>query len=95
MRLFYFCVADADLAVMRVAARVRAGGHDVPEATIRQRYERSVKNFFDLYCSLADEWRWYDNTDSGLPRPIAMSMDGKETIQDEVAWQAIRTRVQS
>lgn len=36
----FVCVASADLAVQRVARRVRHGGHPVPEDKIRARYER-------------------------------------------------------
>src|SRR5262249_8400025 len=42
--LVYLWLASADLAVARVAERVRLGGHDVPEATVRQRYRRSLRN---------------------------------------------------
>ncbi len=44
---------SADMAVARVAARVRAGGHSIPEAVIRRRYERSLANFFNLYRPIA------------------------------------------
>src|SRR6516225_1621380 len=37
IHLVYFWLADPDLAVSRVAERVRMGGHDVPEPTIRLR----------------------------------------------------------
>src|SRR3954447_23464825 len=46
--LHYFWVVSADLAVSRVALRVQSGGHHVPEATVRQRYQRSMRNFFSL-----------------------------------------------
>ena len=36
--LVFLCLPDPDMAVARVAARVREGGHDVPEETIRRRY---------------------------------------------------------
>src|SRR5206468_3607154 len=82
VRLYYFWVGSAGLAVARVAQRVRSGGHDVPEATIRQRYERSMRNFFILYRVLADSWRWYDNTMPGLPRLIAEGDAAGEWIID-------------
>ena len=46
----------------RVAERVRLGGHDVPEAKVRQRYGRSVRNFFELYQPIATTWEVYNNT---------------------------------
>jgi predicted ABC-type ATPase len=93
--LFYFWVASADLAVSRVAARVHSGGHHVPEATIRQRYQRSMMNFFSLYRPLADAWRWYDNSEPGQIRLLARSEAGGDTILYPAAWQVILTQVQS
>ena len=48
--LVFLWLEHPDLAVQRVKARVRAGGHDIPERTIRRRYERGIINLFDLYC---------------------------------------------
>src|SRR5437879_465876 len=36
VHLFYFWLAKVEMAIDRVATRVRKGGHHVPEATIRQ-----------------------------------------------------------
>jgi len=44
---------SADLAVSRVAARVRLGGHDVPEAVVRRRYGAGLHNLLNLYMPLA------------------------------------------
>jgi len=52
IRLYYFWLQSPDIAVARVAVRVRMGGHNIPEGTIRQRYVRSAKNFFRLYRPL-------------------------------------------
>ena len=60
-KLFYLWLASADLAVARVAERVRLGGHNVPEATIRQRYRRSVRNLFHLYMPIVSNWQILDS----------------------------------
>lgn len=39
--VFHLNVASSDIAVARVQARKAEGGHDVPEAKIRARYERN------------------------------------------------------
>jgi len=52
----FLIVDSADVCVARVAARVRAGGHNVPEADIRRRFERSIRNFWTIYRELADNW---------------------------------------
>lgn len=88
--LFYFWVRDADFAVARVAARVQAGGHNIPEATIRQRYGRSIRNLFDLYMPVLTTWKVYDNTE-GDYRLIAEGGQGwAGFVYDEVTWEKIR-----
>ena len=57
--LYFIEVPDADYAVKRVAMRVRAGGHDIPEADIRRRYERGLDLYESRYRQLADVcYRW-------------------------------------
>ena len=55
--LYFLWLPTADMAVERVAARVRSGGHHVPEETIRRRYDRGLANFFRAYLPLATNWR--------------------------------------
>jgi len=60
--VLYFWLASPDIAVERVAARVRAGGHDVPEETIRRRYRMGLNYFFHSYMNLCDKWILADNS---------------------------------
>jgi predicted ABC-type ATPase len=45
VNLVFIWLDSPELAVQRVAARVAAGGHDIPEATIRRRYDKGIRNF--------------------------------------------------
>jgi predicted ABC-type ATPase len=91
VHLVYFWLLSADLAVARVAERVRMGGHHVPEATIRQRYQRSIQNFFRLYRPVVSSWVVYDNSQAGNLRLIAQSDDsGGETILEEGVWRRMQ-----
>jgi predicted ABC-type ATPase len=54
VNLLYFWLRSPELAVQRVAMRVASGGHAIPEATIRRRYDRGQKNLVELYLPLAD-----------------------------------------
>lgn len=90
-KLVYVWLNSADLALTRVAARVRAGGHNIPEETIRRRYERGRENFFNLYRPLANEWAVFDN--SGAQRTL-IAQGGREkptVVQDELIWSVIST----
>jgi predicted ABC-type ATPase len=85
--LLFLWLRTPELAVQRVRARVRIGGHDVPEDVIRRRYHKGVKNFFGLYQALAGSWGVYDNSSRGNPRFVAEGMGGNVTgIHAEGAW---------
>jgi predicted ABC-type ATPase len=83
--LFYHWLDSPETAIGRVANRVQRGGHHIPDTTIRQRYARSVQNFFELYRPLADVWRVYDNT-HGLRRLIAFGSLDQEYVFDGDTW---------
>lgn len=61
VELFFLSLPSADMAVERVAERVRQGGHNVPEKVIRRRFVSGMKNFIEVYQSLVNEWALYDN----------------------------------
>ena len=50
------------LALRRIAARVKQGGHNVPRADVLRRYVRGWDNFLNTYRPLADLWEVYDNS---------------------------------
>jgi predicted ABC-type ATPase len=90
IHLFYYWLSSAELAVARVAARVRAGGHQVPEATIRQRYRRSVRNLFEIYLPVVSDWKVYDNSHE-RPQLIAHGkLNEPATVVEAAVWAAIQ-----
>jgi predicted ABC-type ATPase len=90
----FLWLPSADLAVARVADRVRLGGHAVPEQTIRRRYRSSLRNFFALYRPLTTTWRMYDNSTQDLR--LVASGAGTETraINDAGLWERIRAEAE-
>jgi predicted ABC-type ATPase len=61
VKLVFLQLDSAEEAIARVAQRVRQGGHDIPEATIRRRFLAGLENFEHLYAPLVDAWALYDN----------------------------------
>ena len=59
--LIYLRLPSVEAAIARVRRRVEAGGHDIPERTIRQRFSRSQKYFEDVYKGIVDEWYLWDS----------------------------------
>ncbi len=89
-RLVFLWLPSADFAVARVAERVRMGGHDVTEDTIRRRYNAGLRNFFSLYRPLAESWRMYDNSLAPAPRLIAAGREWTTTrVYDVPLWRRI------
>ena len=60
--LMWFCGLDSPESHLgRIALRVRHGGHDIPEAKVRERYESSIRNLVRLLPHLS-RLRVYDNS---------------------------------
>lgn len=59
--LLYFWLNSPELAVERVARRVREGGHNIPKDVIYRRYEKGLKNLFDIFIPIVDSWMIVDN----------------------------------
>ncbi len=59
--LIFLYLPSPDMAFERVRGRVAEGGHDVPEPVVRRRYARGLRNLWNLYLPLADDWSVYDN----------------------------------
>lgn len=62
VKLIFLQLNNAEEAIARVAQRVRQGGHNIPEATIRRRFAAGRDNFEQLYAPLVDAWALYDNS---------------------------------
>lgn len=61
INLVYVVLRNPDLNVLRVAERVRRGGHGIPEQTIRRRYEGSLEKLREA-AALADNSLVFDNS---------------------------------
>jgi predicted ABC-type ATPase len=49
IEIVYIRLASPRLALSRIAARVRQGGHDVPRSDVLRRFKRGWVNFLDVY----------------------------------------------
>ena len=64
IEIVYLRLSSPRLALRRIAARVKQGGHSVPRADVLRRFTRSWNNFQTAYRLLADTWAVYDNSGS-------------------------------
>ena len=93
VKLTFISLANVDLALTRVAARVAGGGHDIPEETVRRRFAAGLRYFFTLYRFRVDEWALYDNEDGGPVLIASGDRDsGSEDVLDPVAFAALQVK---
>ena len=67
IEIVFLRLPSPQLALRRIAARVRQGGHNVPRSDVLRRFGRSWINFQRCYRPLADAWAVYDQS-GGAPR---------------------------
>lgn len=66
VRIWYEGLSSPEQHIRRVRARVAEGGHDIPEAIIRQRYDNSRINLIGLLPRIT-ELKLYDNSEEANP----------------------------
>jgi predicted ABC-type ATPase len=66
LRMWFIGLESAELCLERIRARVDAGGHDIPEADVRRRFDSGRENLIRLLPKLTD-LRMYDNSAHGNP----------------------------
>ena len=62
----YIFVDSPEVCIARIAARVKRGGHFVPDVDVRRRYMRSKLNFANIYRMISDHWMLYYNGGSDI-----------------------------
>lgn len=89
--LVFLWLPSAELAIARVADRVRRQGHSVPEETIRRRYLAGLANFRLLYRPIATNWRVYDNSRRHAMTIVARGSGPRvERVYDPLVWRVMQ-----
>ncbi len=61
IEMVFLMLPSVELALDRVAQRVKQGGHHVPASDVRRRFKRGWLKFGVAYKPIADSWAVYDN----------------------------------
>jgi predicted ABC-type ATPase len=64
VELIYLALPSAEMSRLRVAERVRHGGHSIPEDDIIRRFPRSLYNLLHLFAPRANQTLCYMNSGS-------------------------------
>jgi len=91
--LLFFYLPSPQLAIGRVAHRVRNGGHYVPDDEVIRRYYRGLKNLTDIFMPIVDRWviyefdrNSYEQIAKGLKGDVIDMRDQTIMKEDEVDY---------
>ena len=91
--LYYVTQPSSDLAVQRVALRVKQGGHSIPADDAHRRFQRSLSNLYELYLPFFDRWSVLDNA-SGRLEEIASGTLRRTSGKDSEKWLLLQSIAQ-
>ncbi len=91
IHLFFLWIPTVEIALARIADRVRRGGHNIPEEIIRRRFHKGIQHLFRLYRPLLDLWMLFDNS-GAEPRLIAREEVGELHVFNESSFAKIKER---
>jgi len=86
--LLFLRLNSKKLAIKRVEARVKEGGHNIPIEVIERRYENGLKNFFQIYKQVVNKWIFIDNSENEF-RFIAEGSKNEIILDDEKVWEKL------
>jgi len=92
IHIYFLWIPSSQLAIARVRDRVAQGGHNVPVADIKRRFERSTEKFFKQYRLLADQWMLFNNEQS-KPKLIARKQNAHIDIIDNNLFAKITKKI--
>lgn len=90
--LLFFWLYSFEEAIMRVAERVRKGGHHISDNVVIRRYERGIANFFSMYYSLADYWMLIDNSSDEMKLIAEGERQVVENLENSELWDRLQRK---
>ena len=87
--LLYFWLSSVELAVDRIAERVKKGGHSIGDDIVERRYYRGLKNLFELFMPIVNQWALIDNSFTYSVVVAEMYEQGNVKIYDEQKYDKI------
>jgi predicted ABC-type ATPase len=87
--LVFFWLSSVELAMERVKTRVLAGGHNIPEETIKRRYRTGIENLSRIYLPICNYWMIFDNSE----HPSLLIAEGFQNMEIEIYSQDIYKQI--
>lgn len=89
IQLFFLWIPTVEMALARIADRVRRGGHDIPEKVVRRRFHKGLQHLFTRYRPVLDSWMLFDNSGTA-PQLIVREELGELRVFEHALFARIR-----
>jgi predicted ABC-type ATPase len=66
VKIIFVMLNNPYQCIERIKHRVKSGGHHVPDVDVVRRFERGINNFWSIYKVLAEDWKLYNNSETGF-----------------------------
>ena len=83
-------VSSPETCIARIAARVKNGGHFIPDDDVRRRYSRSKLNFLKMYAPIVDYWTLFYNGESQMDMVARKDIDNHLTVFSESLYRLFK-----
>jgi len=91
--LVFLWLRSADIAIVRVAERVRKGGHAIPDDVIVRRYHAGLSNMRRFYLPAVDAALIYDNSGTAPILVAEGSYPDHFTVHNPEHWEVLEQQV--
>jgi len=65
IKIIFVVLNSPEQCIERIKQRVRNGGHHVPDEDVKRRFYKGKNNFWKMYKAMVDDWKLFNNTESG------------------------------
>ncbi len=89
IHVFFVWLRSVELALRRVADRVRLGGHNVPAVVVRRRYAKGLRNLYGDYRAIWNSINFYDNSGAS-PVLVYTESAGITKVMDEAVYREVK-----
>jgi len=94
IHLYFLWIPTVEIALARIADRIRMGGHNIPEDVVRRRFKKGLRNLLTIYRPLLDSWMVFENLED-VPRIIARGAADELHVFDQKRFDAITEAAKS
>lgn len=94
VELIYLALPSIEMSKMRVAERVKQGGHNIPVDAIERRFARSLFNMLELFSFEVDHCQCYMSIDK-VPSQVFEQFGATRNIIDSKAYEFLLKEAQN